>query len=288
MNIGRYQVNKIELDDFGRPSGVLAVNKPIGLTSHDVVYRVRKALNTKAVGHAGSLDPFASGLLMIIVGKATKLSDEIMAGEKSYIGEILFGIATDTQDPEGDVIASQQELSHVTSENIQKVISQFTNGYDQYVPVYSSIKVDGDKLRVLARKYERFEIVDKGDGKIVNFYQDDQLKRTVELPRHFVELAGLELLNFSNATFPEANEYHQSFRQKLATQNGDLLNLTYPIAKIKADCPKGTYIRQLAVDIGNNLETPTPAMLVSLERTRVGQVQLTDALTIDDLYNLVS
>ena len=142
-----YTPNQIVRDDFGRPSGILAIDKPVGMTSHDVVDVVRSALGTRQVGHAGALDPFATGVLVIIVGKATKLSNDLMSKTKSYAAQILLGVATDSQDPEGKIMDVSQQT--VSMKALRSVIETMSKGYDQFVPVYSSVKVDGQKLRKL-------------------------------------------------------------------------------------------------------------------------------------------
>jgi tRNA pseudouridine55 synthase len=96
-------INQIHRDDLGKVSGIFLIDKPVGITSHDVVDSVRRIFHTKAVGHAGTLDPFASGLLILLVGKHTKKSDEYMGFDKTYEAEIAIGISTDTHDPEGKI-----------------------------------------------------------------------------------------------------------------------------------------------------------------------------------------
>ncbi len=98
-----FPVNNLKRDEFGRPSGIVAVNKPAGVTSHDLVDKLRKQLGTKKVGHAGALDVFADGVMIYLIGKSTKLSDKLMHLDKEYVTTIILGIATDTQDTEGKV-----------------------------------------------------------------------------------------------------------------------------------------------------------------------------------------
>ncbi len=130
--------------------GFFNIDKPLGMTSHDVVAAVRRAFKIKKVGHAGTLDPLASGVLVICVGGATRLSDDVMHGEKSYRARVKFGATTTTYDAEGE-ITSQADASHLTPELIQAAFPAFTGEIDQVPPIYSAIKQGGKKLYDLAR-----------------------------------------------------------------------------------------------------------------------------------------
>ncbi len=273
-----YELNELQTDEFGRISGVLAINKPVGITSHDVVYAVRKALGTKAVGHAGALDPFASGLLIILVGKATKLSDSYLGLDKEYIAQVLFGIQTDSADSEGEILKLEANITH--PDGLQPVLDSFLPEYTQYVPVFSSVKVAGEKLRVLARKADSFEI-ERIDGKRIAKFHRDLNVTEVELPTHQVKLYGLELLNQSSVNLAGTD---------FANKNSESLagKTEFPTALIRIACSKGTYIRALAEDIGEKLSPPLPAMLIQLERTKIGEVSVEAALNLEDLPGLIS
>ena len=130
--------------------GILNVYKPKGMTSHDVVSFVRRTLHIKRVGHTGTLDPDAEGVLPVLIGKATKLSDLIMAEEKRYVAVVQLGVVTDTDDASG-VILETKEVD-VTEEAVKAVVSEFIGKSEQIPPMYSAIKVDGQKLYQLARK----------------------------------------------------------------------------------------------------------------------------------------
>jgi tRNA pseudouridine55 synthase len=273
-----YELNKLESDEFGRISGILAVNKPVGMTSHDVVYAVRKALGTKHVGHAGALDPFATGLLIILVGKATKMSDKYLELDKEYVAQILFGIQTDSADTEGEVLTVDAAVK--APENLAASLKQFTPSYTQFVPIYSSVKVNGEKLRVLARASDSFQIEVQGDKHIAKF-QRDRTVTEVELPSHQVKIHELELLNESEVDITGT---------EFAEQNSESLEgkTTFPSALIRVRCSKGTYIRALAEDIGAKLNPPLPAMLVQLERTKIDDITVEEALNIEDLATLTT
>ncbi len=130
---------------------IVNILKPTGMTSHDVVSRVRRILSIKKVGHTGTLDPDAAGVLPICINKATKVSELILNKEKSYICELTLGADTDTYDSSG-VIISQGDTSNITTEDINKAFETQRGEIDQYPPIYSALKVNGQKMCDLARK----------------------------------------------------------------------------------------------------------------------------------------
>ena len=131
--------------------GILNILKPTGMTSHDVVSNVRKILNIKKVGHAGTLDPNVAGVLVICVGKATKFSEYLMSGDKEYVCELILGQSTDTQDSYGMVIDKSDKVS-VTREELNEVLKKFTGELIQIPPAYSAVKLHGKKLYEYARQ----------------------------------------------------------------------------------------------------------------------------------------
>ncbi len=136
-------------------NGVVNINKPKGFTSHDVVAKLRGILSTKKIGHTGTLDPDAVGVLPVCVGRATKIADMLTATEKEYVAEVTLGSETDTQDSSGTVLNSA-EVS-VTEDDIKKTISEFIGEVSQIPPMYSAIKQDGKKLYELAREGKEVE-----------------------------------------------------------------------------------------------------------------------------------
>ena len=130
---------------------IVNILKPTGMTSHDVVSRVRKILNIKKVGHTGTLDPDAAGVLPICIGKSTKVSELILNKEKSYICELTLGASTDTYDSSG-VITKEGDTSKITKEDIYRAFETQIGEIDQYPPIYSALKVNGQKMCDLARK----------------------------------------------------------------------------------------------------------------------------------------
>lgn len=151
--------------------GILIVDKEKNYTSRDIVNIVSKTLKTKKVGHTGTLDPLATGLLVICVGKATKLVDILTNHDKEYIADITFGIETDTLDSTGNILKEENKI--IKKEDIIQVLNSYKKEYDQQVPIYSAIKINGKKLYEYAR-----ENID------------------VELPTRKVNIYDIELLNY--------------------------------------------------------------------------------------------
>ena len=136
-------------------NGILLIHKPSGMTSHDVVNRIRRILHTKKVGHCGTLDPDATGVLVLCIGKATKALQFLMSEEKEYITTLSLGTATDTYDASGTVIESRE---YDGVENVVEVLQSFVGNQKQIPPIYSAIKVKGKKLYEYARNHEEVKI----------------------------------------------------------------------------------------------------------------------------------
>jgi tRNA pseudouridine55 synthase len=268
-------INQIHRDDLGKVSGIFLIDKPVGITSHDVVDDVRRIFHTKAVGHAGTLDPFASGLLILLVGKFTKKSDEYMGFDKTYEAEIAFGISTDSHDPEGKIEEEVDPMHRYAridelKDEIEQSIQSFVGDSMQAVPVYSSVKVNGDKLRELARKYDSFDISDDQDTQTISFKnKDGAVVKEVTVSKRKIHLAEIKLLGFEEKDVVIRND--ERIYKKLT-------------AKISVSSSKGTYIRQLAYDIGKKFGMP--AMLINLRRNRIGEYNIADALSLEELKNL--
>ncbi|MCB0163059.1 MAG: tRNA pseudouridine(55) synthase TruB [Anaerolineae bacterium] len=131
-------------------SGILIIDKPKGITSHDVVARVRKVTGIRKVGHTGTLDPLATGVLVICVGQATRLIEYLVTGLKQYRATIRFGATTDTLDSEGQIL-SQHDISDLTPAGLKQILPAFLGEIDQIPPIYSAIKQDGRPLYKAAR-----------------------------------------------------------------------------------------------------------------------------------------
>ena len=155
-------------------NGVLIVNKPEGLTSRDVVNVLNRKFNTKKIGHTGTLDPLATGVLVVAIGSYTKLVNHLTSLDKEYIAEIKLGIQTDTGDITGNIINEEYNYD-ISEKNILDVFNDFPKEYEQTVPKYSAVKINGKKLYEYAR-----ENID------------------VKLPTRLVNIYSLELLEFNN------------------------------------------------------------------------------------------
>jgi tRNA pseudouridine55 synthase len=142
------------------------------MTSHDVVSKVRKILNTKKVGHAGTLDPNVAGVLVICVGKGTKFSDILINGDKEYVCELKLGRKTDTQDSYGKIIEEIKEIPNLTEEQIINVLKEFEGEQLQVPPAYSAVKLNGKKLY----EYARENIIVEKPGKPVNIKELQLIK----------------------------------------------------------------------------------------------------------------
>lgn len=136
--------------------GVLLIDKPVGCTSHDVVDRVRRKLKMKKIGHAGTLDPNATGLLIILVGKATKVSQYLMSLDKEYSGAMKLGEITNTYDSEGEIMETR-DVPTLTEEAVNEVFGEFLGDQYQTPPMFSAKKIDGVPLYKLARKGKEVE-----------------------------------------------------------------------------------------------------------------------------------
>jgi tRNA pseudouridine55 synthase len=227
--------------------GLLIIDKPAGLTSHDVVARVRRILHERRVGHTGTLDPFATGLLVILVGRATRLAQFLSNARKEYEAVIRFGYATDTGDLTGARLSqagAQNErdarVQTWSESEVEAALARLRGEIEQVPPMYSAKKIGGQKLYELAR-------------------------RGLEVERAPVRVIIHEL-------------------EALRGDDGALLNQNEDGTKdlrVRVLCSAGTYIRTLAESIGEQLDTE--AHLASLRRTRAGHFLIENALSLDDL-----
>lgn len=151
---------KIQID------GILVVDKPAEWTSHDVVAKVRNTFKLNKLGHAGTLDPIATGVLILLSGKATKSSNKLMADEKEYLFTIKFGESTDTQDITGKILNKTENPPPLSADAIEEILKEFRGEISQIPPMFSAIKIKGKKLYELGRK----GIVIKREPKIITIY----------------------------------------------------------------------------------------------------------------------
>ncbi len=139
-------------------TGALVIDKPVGMTSHDVVKIVRNGTGIRRVGHTGTLDPRASGVLVVLVGPAVRLSEFLSASDKRYQASLRFGVATDTYDTEGKQVGETKSVDHIKEEDFQQLLNEYEGKIEQVPPAYSAVKVNGEKAYNLARKGEQVEL----------------------------------------------------------------------------------------------------------------------------------
>ena len=162
-------------------NGILLVDKPEGWTSHDIVAKLRNKLGIKKIGHAGTLDPLATGLLILLIGNATKISQYVTNQDKRYVGEMFLGKVTDSYDEEGDVIETHEV--NVTEDEIRKVAATFLGDQMQLPPMYSAKKINGKPLYELARQGKEIE----REPRPVKIYEFEI--SAIDLPRVRFEVA---------------------------------------------------------------------------------------------------
>jgi tRNA pseudouridine55 synthase len=212
------------------PIGILIVDKEKGMTSHDVVKTVRRKFAIKKVGHAGTLDPNATGVLVLLLGAATKFSGKFTDEDKEYVAVMKLGEKTDSGDSDGRLVSSREVL--VPEDKIKEVMLGFLGEMEQVPPMVSAKQVNGERLYKLARK-------------------------------------GIEVKR-------EA--------KKITIKAIEIMDIDMPFVEFRVVCGKGTYIRQLAEDIGEKLGCG--AHLTELRRTRSGAFSIEQAVSFSDLVNM--
>ena len=208
-------------------NGIINVYKEASYTSHDVVAKLRGILKQRKIGHTGTLDPDATGVLPVCLGKGTKLCDMLTDADKTYEAVLELGLITDTQDISGTVLKRREV--NVTEEEVIKVIQGFVGEYMQIPPMFSALKVNGRKLYELAREGKEIE-----------------------------------------------RQARKVFFHKI-----DIMDITLPRVTLSVTCSKGTYIRTLCHDIGEQLKCG--GCMQSLIRTRVGAFQIGDSRTLCEI-----
>lgn len=219
-------------------NGILPIWKEKGMTSHDCVFKLRKILGTKKIGHTGTLDPSVEGVLPMCIGYATKLAEYVTNAGKEYEAVISIGRATETEDADGAIVEQDSSMKSFTREQIEAVLTQLTGTIEQIPPMYSAVKVNGKRLYEYARKGQE-----------------------VERPIRQVTIHSLTLLE-EGAIFA-----------------GEDVRFS-----IRISCGKGTYIRTLAVQIGEQLGYP--AHMESLVRTASGSYRKEHCNTLAEVSKL--
>src|SRR5687768_10906816 len=221
--------------------GVLVIDKPQGITSHDVIARARHILHERRIGHTGTLDPFATGVLVILLGRATRIAQFLSGVDKEYEAIIRLGFATDTGDRTGNPISGPEDSKkrlEWSEHEIEKALKSLRGYIDQIPPMYSAKKVEGKKLYELARRGENVE------------------RQPIRVCIHQFEAIrpdGQLIKDNLDGTF----DFHA-----------------------RVSCSSGTYVRTLAEDFGKRLYVG--AHLAELRRTRVGDLGIDQAITLED------
>ena len=272
------------IEDY--PDGIIIpIDKPYRWTSADVIRKVKYAAirhfgkkNLK-VGHAGTLDPLATGVLLVCIGKATKLAETLQSHDKEYVAGITFGATTPSYDLEKE-IDRMFPYEHITAGSIQDVLPAFIGGQDQVAPLFSAKSVDGVRAYELARKLHK-------EGKTL----DEAAQELIRTSR--ITISELELVEFNESydreggrgcedraslpSSPAEDESNASSRINV-TDNSEL---GLPHASIRMACSKGTYVRAFARDLGEALDSG--AHLDSLQRSRSGIFRVENALSIEQV-----
>lgn len=219
--------------------GILPLFKPAGMTSHDCVFKLRKILRTKKVGHTGTLDPDVTGVLPICIGRATKIAEYITDAGKAYEGEVTIGFSTTTEDASGETVEQKPVDRIFTRDEILNVLQSLTGKIEQTPPMFSAVKVNGKRLYEYARQGIE-----------------------VERPTRIVTINSIELLD-DRAEF-----------------SGSTVKFSFRVY-----CGKGTYIRTLAVMIGERLGFP--AHMSHLKRIQSADYKIEDCLTLEQVDEMM-
>ncbi len=219
------------MQEFSALDGAILIDKPAGPTSHDVVDAIRRHFGIKKVGHCGTLDPNATGLLIIVLGRGTKLSEKLMSDDKVYEGTVKFGETTNSYDADGELTASLP-VPPLTLDELNEAASKFIGDQMQTPPMVSAVKKDGVPLYKLARKGVEVE----REARLIHIY------------------------NFRFTSYEE------------------------PLGKFRLACTKGTYVRSVAHDLGQNLGCG--AHLATLRRVTSGKFDAANALPLADVLKL--
>ncbi|BCB38856.1 tRNA pseudouridine synthase B [Bacillus cereus] len=215
--------------------GVVLLHKPKGMTSHDCVFKLRKILREKRIGHTGTLDPDVTGVLPICVGRATKIAQFLTSETKTYEGEVTLGFSTTTEDASGEVVETKHVDRVITRKEVEGALAALTGTIEQMPPMFSSVKVNGKKLYEYARAGQEVE----------------RPVRTITI-HEFVLLDDREVFEGETISF-----------------------------RFRVTCSKGTYVRTLAVMIGEKLGFPSH--MSHLVRTASGEFLLEDCISFEEI-----
>lgn len=287
------------IEDY--PEGIIfPIDKPYRWTSADVIRKVKYAAirhfgkkNLK-VGHAGTLDPLATGVLLVCIGKATKLAETLQSHDKEYIAGVTFGATTPSYDLEKE-IDRHFPYEHITAEGIQAALPGFIGDQDQVAPLFSAKSVDGVRAYELARKLYK----ETGENPEITSDLDTAAESLLRVSR--IHISELELLSFQSSSMRNGGgaadgdlsvnsedgailPVSQNASNRINVTDNSALGL--PRASIRMACSKGTYVRAFARDLGEVLGTG--AHLDSLQRSRSGEFHVSQALTVDQAIDILN
>ena len=273
------------------PEGIIIpIDKPYRWTSADVIRKVKFAAirhfgkkNLK-VGHAGTLDPLATGVLLVCIGKATKLAEELQSHDKEYVAGITFGATTPSYDLEKEIDRFFPH-EHITSESVEKALPAFIGEQNQIAPLFSAKSVDGVRAYELARKLYK----ETGSENSADF--DEAAKDLIRVSR--INISQLELLEFNhNSPASGVEVSSEGTGDAIVSKASSRINVTdnsalgLPRAVVRMACSKGTYVRAFARDLGEAIGSG--AHLDSLQRSRSGIFRVENALSVEQTISLLS
>ena len=276
------------IEDY--PEGIIIpIDKPYRWTSADVIRKVKYAAirhfgkkNLK-VGHAGTLDPLATGVLLVCIGKATKLAETLQSHDKEYVAGVTFGATTPSYDLEKE-IDRFFPYDHITSKSVAEALPGFIGEQEQIAPLFSAKSVDGVRAYELARRLYKASV--RGEDAL-----DETARELIRVSK--INVSELELVEFtSGLSIPESglgggvvfSPSTQSASSRINVTDNSALGL--PRAVIRMACSKGTYVRAFARDLGEKLGSG--AHLDSLQRSRSGEFRVENALTVDQAIALLN
>ena len=272
------------IDDY--PEGIIIpIDKPYRWTSADVIRKVKYAAirhfgkkNLK-VGHAGTLDPLATGVLLVCIGKATKLAETLQSHDKEYVAGVTFGATTPSYDLEKEIDRFFPH-EHINAEAVEAALPAFIGEQDQVAPLFSAKSVDGVRAYELARKLH-------AEGKTL----DEAAQELIRVSK--INITELELLSYTDVLVEAATDSTNTSENEVeVSKASSRINVTdnsalgLPRAEIRMSCSKGTYVRAFARDLGEALGSG--AHLDSLQRSRSGIFRVEEALTVEQVIALLA
>lgn len=258
---------------------IIPIDKPRQWTSFQVVNKIKSIIRNQyglkkiKIGHAGTLDPLASGLLLVCIGKATKQIEALQSGDKEYVGTMVFGATTPCYDLEQQ-IDCYYESSHITMEQVTAQSKLFVGTIEQTPPLFSAVKIDGQRAYEYARKEEQ-EVSAKSKMVHIDVFEVSNYRisdASIDNPVNIETIHGAKVSDGSKKDLYQAPQGR--------VPDG------LPLVDFSVRCGKGTYIRSLARDMGTALNSG--AFLSALRRTRVGDYDITQAYTIEQLSTLLA